>query len=109
MWFSLLVNVITVPTSQNLSILKFEAILSSEISVLTSSTLFHIPEEGILHNRLDNLKSSIACNFRQTKLRTVIKSNTTRWAGHVARTGEKKKAYVILVGETRKMSAGKSR
>jgi hypothetical protein len=32
-----------------------------------------------------------------------------RWAGHIARTGEKKNAYEILVGEARKMSARKSR
>jgi hypothetical protein len=29
----------------------------------------------------------------------IIKSRTMRWAGHVARTGEKRNAYRLLVGK----------
>jgi hypothetical protein len=40
------------------SVLKMEAIRSSETSVNTTSTLCHIPEDCFLHsNRLENLKS----------------------------------------------------
>jgi hypothetical protein len=37
-----------------------EAIQFSETSVLTRATLRHIPEDGILYHRRENLKSSIA-------------------------------------------------
>jgi hypothetical protein len=32
----------------------------------------------------------------------IIKSRRKRWAGHVARTGEKRKAYRLLVGKARR-------
>jgi hypothetical protein len=37
--------------------------------------------------------------FILKKLDTEIKSRRMRWAGHVARMGEKRNAYRILVGE----------
>jgi hypothetical protein len=47
-----------------------------------------------LHNEeLHNLYSS-------PSIIRVIKSRRTRWAGHVARMGEKRNAYRILVGKT---------
>jgi hypothetical protein len=46
-----------------------------------------------LHNEeLRNLYSS-------QSIRRVIKSRRMRWAGHVARMGEKRNAYSILVGK----------
>jgi hypothetical protein len=46
-----------------------------------------------LHNEeLHNLYSS-------PSIITVIKSRRMKWAGHVARMGEKRKAYRILVGK----------
>jgi hypothetical protein len=44
-----------------------------------------------LHNELHNLHSS-------PSIIRVIKSRRMRWAGHVARIGEKRNAYTILVG-----------
>jgi hypothetical protein len=47
-----------------------------------------------LHNEeLHNLNSS-------PNIITIIKSRRMRWAGHVARMGEKRNAYRILVGNT---------
>jgi hypothetical protein len=40
----------------------------------------------------------ITCTLQQVKLLT-IKSRRMRWTGHVARVGEKKNAYKILVGK----------
>jgi hypothetical protein len=55
--YSLLVN-IDVPCSLILSTLMMEAIHSSETSVLTRPTLYHIKEDGILHSyRCERLKS----------------------------------------------------
>jgi hypothetical protein len=46
-----------------------------------------------LHNvELHNLYSS------PSKIR-IIKSRRMRWAGHVARMGEKRNVYMLLVGE----------
>jgi hypothetical protein len=39
------------------------------------------------------MRSFITCIIR------IIKSRRMRWAGHVARTGEKRNAYRILVGK----------
>jgi hypothetical protein len=57
-----------------------------------------------LHNEeLHNLHSS------PTIIR-LIKSRRTRWAGHVARIGKKRNAYMILVGKPEgKRSLGKPR
>jgi hypothetical protein len=38
------------------------------------------------------------CTLRQAELR-IIKSRRMRWAGHVARIGEKRNAYRLLVGK----------
>jgi hypothetical protein len=40
----------------------------------------------------------------------MIKSRRMRWAGHVSRMGEKRNAYMILVGKARrKETTGKTR
>jgi hypothetical protein len=39
------------------------------------------------------MKSFMICTLRQ-----VIKARRMRWVGHVARMGEKRKAYRLLVG-----------
>jgi hypothetical protein len=40
----------------------------------------------------------------------IIKSKRMRWAGHVARMGEKRKAYGLLIGKAeRKRSLGRPR
>jgi hypothetical protein len=45
-----------VPISPIFSTLMMEALLSSETSVITRATRFHIPEDGILHShRRENL------------------------------------------------------
>jgi hypothetical protein len=50
-----------VPSSLSLFNLMKEAICSSETPVLIRATLYHITEDGIVHNRLcENLKSYIA-------------------------------------------------
>jgi hypothetical protein len=50
-----------VPSSPILVTLMMQAIRSSEISVLTRTTLRNIPKDGILHNhRRENLKYYIA-------------------------------------------------
>jgi hypothetical protein len=50
-----------VPSTLILVTLMMEAIPSSEMSVLTRSTLHHIPEDSIFHShRRENLKSDIA-------------------------------------------------
>jgi hypothetical protein len=38
-----------------------------------------------------------------------IKSRRLRWAGHVARMGEERKVYKILVGKTRKETTWKTK
>jgi hypothetical protein len=49
-----------------------------------------------LHNeKLHSLYSSPS-----TSIKRMIKSRRMRWAGHVARMGEKRNAYRILVGKT---------
>jgi hypothetical protein len=48
-----------------------------------------------LRNELHNLY------FSQTIIR-MLKSRRMRWAGHVARIGEKRNAYRILVGKVRR-------
>jgi len=39
----------------------------------------------------------------------VIKSRRMRWAGHVARMGERRTAYRVLVGKTEGRSLGRPR
>jgi hypothetical protein len=39
------------------------------------------------------------CNVFMLRMKLVIKSRRMRWAGHVARMGEKRNAYRILVGK----------
>jgi hypothetical protein len=45
-----------------------------------------------LHNELRDLYSS-------SGIIRIIKSRRIRWAGHVARVGEKRNAYRLLVGK----------
>jgi hypothetical protein len=48
-----------------------------------------------LHNEeLRDLYSS-----RSTSIIRIIKSRRMRWVGHVARMGEKRNAYILLVGK----------
>jgi hypothetical protein len=44
------------------------------------------------------MRSFITCTLLQALIR-IIKSRRMRWAGHVARMGEKRTAYRILVGK----------
>jgi hypothetical protein len=56
-----------------------------------------------LHNELHNLHSS-------SNIIRMIKSRRMRWAGHVARMGKKRNAYMILVGKPEGMrSLGRPR
>jgi hypothetical protein len=57
----LLVTATVVPSSPILVTLMMEAIISSEVSVLTRTTRRHISEDDILHShRRENLKCYIA-------------------------------------------------
>jgi hypothetical protein len=50
---------------------------------------------GMLHNEeLHNL-------YPSPSIITIIKSSRMRWAGHVARMGEKRNVYRLLVGKIR--------
>jgi hypothetical protein len=61
----MLITANVVPSSPILVTLMMEAKHSSEICVLTRSTLRNIPEDGILHSRRrENLKSYIALTSR---------------------------------------------
>jgi hypothetical protein len=61
---------------------------------LSQISIYHITHyNGKLHNEeLHNLYSSLS-------IIRMIKSRRMRWAGHVARMGEKRNAYRILVGK----------
>jgi oligoribonuclease (3'-5' exoribonuclease) len=66
-------------------LLRMEAICSSGSSVdLEQTTLHYVPENIVCFRIVDS---------------SSIKSRRMRWAGHVARMGEKRNAYRILVGE----------
>jgi hypothetical protein len=56
----LLVTGNVVPSSPILVTLMLEAICSSEMSIVTSATLLHIPEDRIIHIRRKDFKSDIA-------------------------------------------------
>jgi hypothetical protein len=47
---------------------------------------------------LPDIGSFITCTFLQVN--RVVKSRRMRWAGHVARMGEKMNVYTILVGKS---------
>jgi hypothetical protein len=58
-----------------------------------------------LHNEeLHNLYSSASIITRR-----MIKSKRMRWTGHVARMGEKRNAYRILVGKSEGKITGKTK
>jgi hypothetical protein len=46
---------------------------------------------------------------RLSSIIRMIKSRTMRWTGHVARMGEERNAYRILVGSQKEESTGKSK
>jgi hypothetical protein len=41
----------------------------------------------------------VICTLRQVCITRIIKSRRMRWAGYVARMGEKRNAYTLLVGK----------
>jgi hypothetical protein len=45
------------------------------------------------------MRSFVICTLRQVRIIRIIKSSRMRWAGHVARMGEKRNAYRLLVGK----------
>jgi hypothetical protein len=94
----------------------------SETSVLTRATRLNIQEDTILHklrvfeNRLlrrifgpKRVGVTGGCRklyneelhnlYSSPSIIRIIKSRRMRWAGHVARMGEKRKVYRLLVGK----------
>jgi hypothetical protein len=56
------------------------------------------------------MRSFMICTLRQVHGIIIIKSRRMRWAGHVARMGEKRNAYRLLVGKPEgKRLPGRSR
>jgi hypothetical protein len=99
-----------------------QAIHSSESPVLTGHIRRIIPEDGILHrlrvfhNRVlrrifGPKRDEVTGGWRKLhneelynlysspSIIRIIKSGMMRWAGHVARMGEKKNAYGIVKGK----------
>jgi hypothetical protein len=80
--------------------------MQSTFSLICSSRLLKDEMRGgwrKLHNEeLHNLYSS-------PDVIMMIKSRRMRWPGHVARMGEKRNAYRILVGNPEGKSTGKAR
>jgi hypothetical protein len=57
-------------------------------------------DRTINHNTLIRVKTKINyISLSSPNIRIMIKSRRMRWAGHVARIGEKRNAYRILVGK----------
>jgi hypothetical protein len=57
----------------------------------------HLP--GGAEEKQENLNQNSHRPNRDSSVIRIIKSRRMRWAGHVARMGEKKNAYRILVGK----------
>jgi hypothetical protein len=110
-----------------------EAPRSPETPVYTRAIRRKIPEEGILHRlrvfgnrvlrrRFGSKRDGVTGGWRKLhneelhnlysslSIIRIIKSRRMRWAGHVARMGEKKNVYMLLVGKTeRKRPLGRPR
>jgi hypothetical protein len=67
---------------------------------LSSINIIKYKTEKKFCQLLPNCKLRQACNtfYRNTNVRGISEARRIRWAGHVVRMGEKRNAYMILVG-----------
>jgi hypothetical protein len=56
-------------------------------------------ENRVLRRIFGPRRGFMICTLRQVRIIRIIKSRRMRWAGHVARMGEKGNAYRLLVGK----------
>jgi hypothetical protein len=71
--------------------LRYVALVRTDVSEELSASIIRVTRIGEL-GTLHNLYSS-------PRLIIIIKSRRMRWAGHVARMGEKRNLYRLLVGK----------
>jgi hypothetical protein len=84
-------------------ILVMEAVRTSETSIYFNNTTLRSIPEGFsvcfFHNILTTV-SQLHILYSYTNIIRQIKSRRLKWAGHVARMGEERNVYRVLVGKT---------